>query len=120
MSVPCPFCTISPGRIVLAHDLALVIRDAFPVSSGHTLIIPRRHIGSFFDVTDEEREAMLRLLDAAKEGLDDELHRVGSRQGHGADLRSVPSFVLFAMNIIGSILSKKPECARRIRANGCV
>ena len=81
MSALCPFCTISAGRIVLAHDLAFVIRDAFPVSPGHTLIIPRRHIGSFFDVTGEEREAMLQLLDAAKAGLDDEFHSDGYNVG---------------------------------------
>lgn len=81
MSAPCPFCTIPASRIVLTHDIGLVIRDAFPVSFGHTLIIPRRHIGSFFDVTGEEREAMLWLLDAAKMGLDDEFHPDGYNVG---------------------------------------
>lgn len=81
MSAPCPFCALPTSRIVLAHDLAVVIRDAFPVSSGHTLIIPRRHIGSFFDVTDDERKAMLQLLDAAKVGLDDEFHPGGYNVG---------------------------------------
>ncbi len=81
MSAPCPFCTIPAGRVVLAHDLALAIRDSFPVSPGHTLIIPRRHIGSFFDVTDEERKAMLRLLDTAKSRLDDEFHPDGYNVG---------------------------------------
>ena len=77
MSAPCPFCTIPAGRILIENDLAYVNRDAFPVSSGHTLIITRRHIGSFFDVTVEERNAMLQLLDTAKSGLDDEFHPDG-------------------------------------------
>jgi diadenosine tetraphosphate (Ap4A) HIT family hydrolase len=81
MSAPCPFCALPASRIVFAHDLAVVIRDAFPVSSGHTLIIPRRHIGSFFDVTDDERKGMLQLLDAAKVGLDDEFHPDGYNVG---------------------------------------
>jgi diadenosine tetraphosphate (Ap4A) HIT family hydrolase len=81
MSAPCPFCALPASRIVLAHDFAVVIRDAFPVSSGHSLIIPRRHIGSFFDVTDDERKAMLQLLDAAKVGLDDEFHPDGYNVG---------------------------------------
>jgi diadenosine tetraphosphate (Ap4A) HIT family hydrolase len=46
--------------------LALWIRDAFPVSPGHSLVIPRRHIGSFFDATPQERDEMLALLDAAR------------------------------------------------------
>lgn len=44
----CPFCTLRQERIVLQNDLALVIRDGFPISPGHTLIIPKRHVGSFF------------------------------------------------------------------------
>ena len=47
--------------------LALWIRDAFPVSPGHSLVIPRRHIGSFFEATPQERDEMLALLDAARE-----------------------------------------------------
>lgn len=49
---------------------ALVIRDAFPVSLGHTLVIPQRHIGSFFELTPVERDCMLELLAQAKAELD--------------------------------------------------
>jgi len=55
MTGTCIFCTLGAGRIVLANELAAVIRDSFPVSPGHTLIIPKRHVGSFFDVTGDER-----------------------------------------------------------------
>ncbi|EXI66532.1 MAG TPA: HIT family protein [Candidatus Accumulibacter phosphatis] len=50
-------------------DLALVVRDAFPVSQGHTLIVPRRHVASFFSVTQEERASIVRLLDRAQVAL---------------------------------------------------
>jgi len=50
-----------------AHGV--VIRDAFPVSPGHTLIIPHRHIGSFFELTLPERENLLQLLDQARAEL---------------------------------------------------
>jgi diadenosine tetraphosphate (Ap4A) HIT family hydrolase len=66
----CPFCQLPPERLVLANDLAIVIRDGYPVSPGHTLVIPRRHVGSFFEITDAERTAMLALLEQAKAGLD--------------------------------------------------
>ena len=81
MTGTCPFCTLSAERIVLANDLAAVIRDAFPVSPGHTLIIPKRHVGSFFDVTSDERMAMLALLDSAKLGLDASFHPGGYNVG---------------------------------------
>ena len=81
MTGTCLFCTLRAGRIVLANELAVVIRDNFPVSPGHTLIIPKRHVGSFFDVTGDERKAMLALLDSAKLGLDAAFHPDGYNIG---------------------------------------
>ena len=66
----CPFCALPAERILLLADEALVIRDAFPVSPGHTLVIPRRHIGSFFELSDAERTCMVELLAQAKAELD--------------------------------------------------
>lgn len=63
---PCPFCTLPPERIAGNNDHAVWIRDGFPVSPGHSLVIPKRHVASFFEVTAEERTAMLALLDEAK------------------------------------------------------
>lgn len=62
----CPFCTLPPERIVEENDHAVWIYDGFPVSPGHCLIIPKQHVGSFFEVSAEERIAMLALLDKAK------------------------------------------------------
>ena len=70
MSKPCPFCTLPPERIVDSDNACVVIRDGFPVSRGHTLIIPRRHVGSFFDLNSDERKSLLTLLDCAKTTLD--------------------------------------------------
>ena len=74
MNRPCPFCTIATARIVGETGLAAAITDGFPVSPGHTLIIPRRHVPSFFETTPAERDDMLQLLDQAKARLDVELH----------------------------------------------
>ena len=67
---PCLFCSIPGEQILIECPLALAKRDGHPVSKGHTLIIPRRHVVSFFDTTEEERQAMLKLLDEAKAMLD--------------------------------------------------
>lgn len=86
--VNCPFCTLPTERIIDGNDLALVIRDAYPVSPGHTLIIPRRHVGSFFELTDAEVGAMHALLKAAKADLDQTLspasYNVGLNDGPAA------------------------------------
>jgi diadenosine tetraphosphate (Ap4A) HIT family hydrolase len=84
----CPFCTLPSERIVLANDLAMAIRDGFPVSPGHTLIIPRRHVGSFFDLAADERAAMLEALDRAKANVEKEYapagYNIGINDGQAA------------------------------------
>jgi diadenosine tetraphosphate (Ap4A) HIT family hydrolase len=60
--IACPFCTFDPARIVLANELSLALHDGFPVTPGHSLIVPKRHIASFFEATREEQAAMFDLL----------------------------------------------------------
>ena len=62
----CPFCTAEPARIVRALPTALVLRDAFPVSDGHLLVVPRRHIAGWDDATPDERAALMDGVDQAR------------------------------------------------------
>ena len=68
-TAPCVFCTLPPARVIAQNDLAVLILDGFPVSPGHSLIIPKRHVGSFFEATTAERVALLALLDQARAQL---------------------------------------------------
>jgi len=68
----CPFCTLLPERILLTSAHGVIIRDGFPISPGHTLIIPRRHVDSFFNLTADERVDLIGLLDQAKAGVEKE------------------------------------------------
>ena len=70
----CPFCRLPSSRILEQNSLALVIRDGYPVSEGHTLVIPKRHVGSYFDLTDSEISAINDLLRSAKRDLDKLCH----------------------------------------------
>ena len=81
MTKPCPFCTLPLERIIDSNDLALVIRDGYPVSPGHTLVIPKRHIGSWFEITPEEQSAMLDLLGRAKAVLEEDFKPDGYNIG---------------------------------------
>ena len=78
---PCPFCTLPVDRVIDSNEFGLAIRDGFPVSLGHTLIIPRRHIGSWFDISPEEQVSLMELLDKAKKVLDEEFHPNGYNIG---------------------------------------
>jgi len=81
MSPPCPFCSLPAERFVVESEHAVVIRDGFPVSPGHTLIIPKRHVASFFDVTDAERSDLMSLLAAARDDLELRFHPAGYNVG---------------------------------------
>ncbi len=78
---PCPFCALPVSRILARNDFAITMRDAYPVTPGHTLVIPVRHVSSFFETTHAEREAMLALLDLAKLQLQAEFNPAGYNIG---------------------------------------
>jgi diadenosine tetraphosphate (Ap4A) HIT family hydrolase len=45
----CLFCSVPPEEILIDGPIAMARIDNHPVSPGHTLIIPKRHVASFFD-----------------------------------------------------------------------
>ena len=81
LSPPCPFCHLPAERVIHQSELAIVIRDGFPVSIGHSLIIPRRHVTSYFDVTDAERTDMLSLMGEARQSLNRQFRPAGYNIG---------------------------------------
>jgi len=58
----CLFCVVNNDRIVGSNELAYVIRDAFPVTELHTLIIPKRHVRTYFELGQAEINACNWLL----------------------------------------------------------
>ena len=77
----CPFCQMPTERVIAAWPLCIVIRDGFPVSAGHTLVIPKRHVASFFDCSEEERVELMNALEAVKRDLDRTLNPNGYNIG---------------------------------------
>lgn len=92
MNEQCPFCQIiesdSEGRILLESERAIAIRDGFPISEGHSLIIPKRHVASFFEISAEEQIELISLANQAKDQLDAEFqphaYNVGINDGAAA------------------------------------
>lgn len=62
----CVFCEISGRKIESENALCISLRDAFPVTEGHTLIIPKRHVADYFDLYQPELNAITALLHAAR------------------------------------------------------
>ena len=66
----CPFCPPKENEILETHALAVAITDSNPLTKGHSLVVPRRHVASFFELTGEERLAIGELLDRLKASID--------------------------------------------------
>ena len=77
----CIFCTVEPEKMIAQNDLCFAMKDEFPVSAGHVLIIPRRHVADYFDLTAEEVAAMQAMMREIKSRLDDELSPDGYNIG---------------------------------------
>ena len=76
-----PFLRIPASERVAANTLAFAVRDRYPVSPGHTLVVPRRHIATWWEATPAERAALLELVEEVKAHLDAELHPDGYNVG---------------------------------------
>ena len=69
MASACPFCDPDPDRVFLRSDLIMGLWDKYPVSPGHALLVPRRHVAGWFDASEEERHALTAALDIARERI---------------------------------------------------
>ncbi|WP_134167020.1 HIT family protein [Paraburkholderia caballeronis] len=91
----CPFCKLPADRIIDHNDAGVAVRDAYPVSPGHTLIISSRHVSSLFELSTVERERLLSLVDRAKRALDEQYqpdaYNIGINDGIAAG-QTVPHF----------------------------
>ena len=76
-----PFCRLPPARVLEENGHAVAIADAFPVSPGHTLVIPKRHGAGFFELTPGEVMAVYELLVRMKARLDGDLKPAGYNIG---------------------------------------
>lgn len=65
----CPFC--NGADTVIANALAHARYDKFPVTRGHLLVIPHRHVADWFETTADERAAVFALADEARALLRD-------------------------------------------------
>ncbi len=62
MNEKCLFCNKKKQKIVFSSKLFYVVRDSYPVTKYHTLIIPNRHVSNFFDLKDNEFNDLNKIL----------------------------------------------------------
>ena len=88
MTENCIFCELPESRIHYESDLWLVVRDGFPISPGHSLIISKRHVKDYFEISEHEHSELQSVINIAKKQLDKELkpdsYNIGINCGEAA------------------------------------
>ena len=74
---PCLFCNSEESGCAHENDLAYASYDSYPVSEYHCLIIPKRHIKDYFDLTNEELLACNNLIKIVKNEITNKDKTVG-------------------------------------------
>ncbi len=77
----CPFCRIESSRLLMISDVAIALADAYPVAEGHTLVVPRRHVGSIYDLPSDQQQALWELVSQVRRVLIDRFHPDGFNIG---------------------------------------
>lgn len=77
----CIFCSKSGAELICENGLAKAFYDNFPVNEGHALVVPKRHIATYFEAEPEELAAMNELVFRVKELLDSKYHPHGYNVG---------------------------------------
>jgi superfamily II DNA or RNA helicase/diadenosine tetraphosphate (Ap4A) HIT family hydrolase len=80
----CPFCEPDERRVIRRFNHVFALWDGFPVSEGHALIVPCRHVSSWFDASAEERAALFGAIDAVCAEIDARLPADGFNFGINA------------------------------------
>ncbi len=67
----CPFCAkIARREIVAENELAIALRDSYPLTAGHTLVVSRRHIANYFSLSELEQAALWRLVASVRADIE--------------------------------------------------
>ena len=65
----CLFCNKKKQKIIYSSQFLFVVRDSYPVTKHHMLIIPHRHVSNFFDLNDNELNDLNKILKKQRHSL---------------------------------------------------
>ena len=85
---PCPFCSPDPDRVFYRGQHVIALWDGFPVTDGHALLVPIRHVAGWLDATEEERaelfQAIPRVMETIQEDWTPDGFNIGVNDGAAA------------------------------------
>jgi diadenosine tetraphosphate (Ap4A) HIT family hydrolase len=123
----CPFC--GEPEFIIENELAFADYDSYPVSAGHCLVVPRRHIAEYFDVTAAEKAAIWELVDQVKGRIDREFspdgYNIGVNVGAAAGqsiphvhIHVIPRYAGDVENAQGGVRGVIPHKHKYVRKTG--
>ena len=68
----CHFCSLEAGRVLEFDEHAMAFRDGYPVTELHTLVIPKRHVATYFELTEDECKSIHTLLESQRAKIEAE------------------------------------------------
>lgn len=112
----CPFCHPESWRIRLETEVGRAIEDLFPVAEGHTLVIPRRHLRTIYDLPEEDQAALWELTRTVRDDLVEELRPEGFTIGLNEGQAAGQSVDHAHIHVIPRFLGDVPDPTGGIRA----
>jgi len=122
MKKNCPFCVVD-RELLLESELCFAIYDKYPVNPGHVLVISKRHVSDYFDLSGEELEAIWMMVAEVRDFLSAESDpdgynvgfNVGVKAGQTIDhvhIHVIPRFVGDMEDPTGGVRHVIPERGR--------
>lgn len=75
----CPFC--NPTEVWFQTDVGIVLWDAYPVSEGHALVVPKQHVASVYELSGDVQTELCKLVGEARSRLTEKFHPDGLNIG---------------------------------------
>ena len=84
----CPFCSPPADRVFLETDSVIALWDGYPISPGHALVVPRRHVAGWFEASRDEQIAIVDALESVKAAIEEAYapdgYNIGLNSGRAA------------------------------------
>lgn len=107
----CVFCQKNYKDFVLENNLSAAFFDFAPVSVGHTLIIPKRHVEQIWQLSSTELESLWQLVEQTKRYLDRQYRPDGYNLGVNAGAAAGQSVMHCHIHLIPRYAGKMPVAA---------
>jgi len=65
----CPFCTVDEERVVRRNEAAVALRDAYPLTEDHTLVVPRQHVRTVYELPPQDQARVWDLVREVRQDL---------------------------------------------------